>query len=259
MKAVDFHAHLRPGARAAFLAELDALEIERAVVVPGGSLSPEALARGIADGGERDIAIDNAALMAQAADSEGRLIPFWFGNPHRSPRDYLECASARGLKLGPAVHGIPLGDGRNLAWIEAARARGHVVYLHCLGRLGFDVPDLVLLAQRYSDVRFVLGHAGVGNADFRAVTLIGPCANVAFETSGGFSAVARFAVEKLGAERVLFGSEYPLQDAAVELLKIKRLGLGAAEQARVLRENALALLAPATTSTLPSMEEGFHA
>ena len=47
----------------------------------------------------------------------------------------------------------------------------------------------------------------------------------------------------LGPERVLFGSEYPLQDPAAELLKIDNLPLPAAEVAMIRGGNAASLIA----------------
>jgi predicted TIM-barrel fold metal-dependent hydrolase len=100
----------------------------------------------------------------------------------------------------------------------------------------------VRLARRHPRAELILGHAGIGNFDLHAVELLQPEANLSFETSGGFSWVAKHAVEKLGAERVLFGSEYPLQDPFLELEKLKRLGLGPSELTLVLGGNIRRLL-----------------
>lgn len=242
---IDFHAHLAntAGSVEALLGLMDELGFAQAVVVPGGAVSPQMLSRNIAGGGERNVSIDNAALLANCARANGRLIPFYYGNPHETPTFYREHGDVyHGLKLGPAVHGVALNDERNRHWVRAAAGHGHPVYLHCLGRGGFDIPDMVLLARAFPEVRFVLGHAGVGNVDFRAVALIEDVANVSFETSGGFTAVLRFAFECLGAERVVFGSEYPMQDPAVEALQARRLGLDPSSLERFTRLNALALL-----------------
>ena len=242
---LDFHAHLplRPGGLGELLAAMDEAGIARAVVVPGGSVTPLELSRGIVGSVERDIAIDNLGLRDGCAKAGDRLIPFYFGNPHRSPWSYSGAGPEfRGLKLGPAVHGVPLLDSRNLAWVEAAQERRQPIYLHCLAQAGFDVPELVSLAQRYPRGQFVLGHAGVGNADFRAVALIARQSNIHFETSGGFSAVISFAVAQLGADRVLFGSEFPFQDPSVEALKLRRLGLSPGQLEQVTHTNGLRLL-----------------
>lgn len=245
MGSIDFHAHLAQGpeALAKLLHTMTSLEIERTVVVPGGTVSPYELARRIAAGGEHDVAVDNAAMLAQCRASDGRLLPFFFGNPHRGSAEYWSHGHAYfGLKLGPAVHGVPLLDPRHEGLLDAARAHGHPVYLHCLARDGFRVEDLVLLARRRREQTFILGHAGIGQLDLGAVEAVEGEENVMFETSGGMSFVVKEAISRLGAARVIFGSEYPLQDPRVELTKARTLGLSDADLERYLRGNAECLL-----------------
>jgi hypothetical protein len=54
--------------------------------------------------------------------------------------------------------------------------------------------------------------------------------------------VVATAIAKLGAARVLFGSEYPLQDPSVEVLKVKALDLDALTHAAVMGGSVLALI-----------------
>jgi predicted TIM-barrel fold metal-dependent hydrolase len=242
---VDAHAHLGPASDALdrWMAVMDRLGIERAFMVAGGSVSPEVLARQINEGGGCDRDIDNARLLDQCAQRPTRLYPFFFANPHRGAGSYRDQGrNFFGLKLGPAVHGVPLRDERHLDLFAQAEYFGHAVYLHCLARPGFEVRDLVWCALRFPKVRFVLGHAGIGNCDFHAVTLIEKVQNVSFETSGGFSSVVQFAMKRLGAARVIFGSEYPLQAPEVELEKARVLELTSSERRRYLSVNALELL-----------------
>jgi predicted TIM-barrel fold metal-dependent hydrolase len=235
MQIIDGHAHLpaRQGAAETLLARMDALGIARAVVIPGGTVTPLQLAKNIALGCGSDVEIDHQFLLKACAASASRLIPFYFANPHRDASAY-EAAGERfyGLKLGPAVHGVRLDDPRTRALIEVAERFGHPVYLHCLARPGFGVAELVELARGFPRVRFILGHAGVGHCDLYGLSLIAKDENIYFETSGGFSAVVREALAVLGAERVLFGSEYPLSDPRLELEKVR--DLAGDERARAL-------------------------
>jgi predicted TIM-barrel fold metal-dependent hydrolase len=54
----------------------------------------------------------------------------------------------------------------------------------------------------------------------------------------------REAVERVGAERVLYGSDAPFHHPAVEQLKVRLSGLGQADVDRVLGGNASALYLP---------------
>jgi predicted TIM-barrel fold metal-dependent hydrolase len=116
------------------------------------------------------------------------------------------------------------------------------VYTVCLERPGSTVTDLVKLAVAFPDTTFVLGHAGIGNIDLYAVELIAPHANVLLETSGGYTCVAQAAVRRLGADRVLFGSEAPIQHPEVELTKLRHIGLSDEDWHRITWRNACRLL-----------------
>lgn len=241
----DFHARLapRPGAAARLLEVLDGCGIDCAAVAAGGTIDPRRLARQLVDGGHIEADADNAAVLAACEAADGRLVPFYFANPHRSARRYAEeGARFRGLEISPAVHGVPLTDPRVAALIELAEDFGHPVYIVCLARPGCGVADLVALARRFPNVAFVLGHSGIGNIDFHAIDLVAPVPTIAVETSGGYTSVLRDALERLGDERVLFGSEFPLQDPRVELAKYQAIELPPKQWQKVAWTNATRLL-----------------
>jgi len=224
MGLTDFHAHLAPTpeAKVRLLDTMNQLGITRAVVVAGGLVNPTTLSRQISNGGGNDIPVPNEAIWKLCSESDGVLFPFYFANPHQPPIDYeTNGEKFFGLKLGPAVHGIALDDARTVAYLVQAQKFGHPVYLHCLSRPGFDIEALIAIATGFAKIEFILGHAGIGNCDFAAVDRIAPFSNIHFETSGGFSSVIKYAIQKLGIGRILFGSEYPLQDPRLELLKAR--------------------------------------
>jgi hypothetical protein len=247
MKIIDGNARLpaRAGLPAAhrLLRLMDELGIDAAVVAGGGYISPDQLALHVVSGGGLDVDIDHQLLLAQCAVAPERLLPVYLGNPHRGSAAYRERGRAfHALKLAPVLHGVALEDGRNLALVEHAADLGHPVYLHCLHRPGFDAGALAALAGRFPRTRFVLEHAGVGNCDFHALSAIAAVPNVSLETSGGFTLVVQAACERLGVERVIFGSEYPMQHPRAELTKVRCLELDDAALARVLGRNAAELL-----------------
>jgi uncharacterized protein len=241
MELIDFHAHLEPTvlAREKLLASMERNGVIQCAVVAGRVASPKALSRNITEGGGGSFPVPNRELLDACAPTLGKLLPFYFANPFESTDEYRSIGRQFfGLKLGPAIHGVALNDERNLRYIEEAASFGHCVYLHCLPRPDFDIAALVGLLQAFPNVPIVLGHAGVGNCDFFAVDAIAPFPNAYFETSGGFSSVVRYAVQTLGADRVIFGTEYPLQDPCLEILKVTVTGLSE----RRLNENARRLL-----------------
>ena len=241
----DFHARLapRPGSADRLLATLDTCRIDRAAVAAGGTIDLGRLSRQLVEGGHVDTDPDNDAVLAACAGSAGRLLPFYFANPRRGGQPYRErAAEFVGLEISPAVHGVQLADRRVAELVAVAGAAGHPVYIVCLSRPGSGVADLAALAERFAEVTFVLGHSGVGNIDFYAVDLVAPRPNVLVETSGGYTSVLRAALDRLGPDRVLFGSEYPLQHPSVELAKFAALDLPADQWRRVGWENAIHVL-----------------
>lgn len=246
MGLIDAHAHLavRAGATAALLQVMDRDGVERAIVVAGGAVAPLELSRRIAQGGEYDTVIDNAGVAVQCATTAGRLRPYYFANPLRGLAELAEnVGTYAGVKLGPAIHGVPFTDPRTVAIVAFAAGQHLPVYAHCLARPGFLVEDFVELAREFPRATFILGHAGIGNADFAAIETIKPVPNMLYETSGGFAHVIRTAIQELGAARVLYGSEYPLQDPRAELAKLNALGLDDESYQLISRGNAQRLLA----------------
>jgi hypothetical protein len=147
------------------------------------------------------------------------------------------------VKIVPVLHGIELQDPRNIGLIEIAEELGHPVSLHCMHRRGFDVPELAALARRFPKISFILEHSGVGNCDLHGLSLIKEHQNIAFETSGGFSLVMKEACKRLGSQRVIFGSEYPIQNMRVELVKMECLDLSPVDRALVMGGNLRRLMA----------------
>ena len=245
---IDAHAHLKPTAQAldALLASMQRLDINQSIVVGGGLATPAELSLNIGSAKiatQKAIRFDHVEFLWLCYLSEGRLVPFYFANPWIEPTEYINIGQRfRGLKIGPAVHGCALNSKETQEYIDVAAVHRHPIYLHCLAQDGFRVADLVELARKNSKQIFMLGHGGIGNLDFLAVDEIVDQENIYFETSGTFKAVVLHALATLGVERVLFGSEYPLQSASAELAKMRDLGLSETDFEKVVAENIARIL-----------------
>lgn len=239
---VDAHAHIGSTSYATqtvddVLREMDAAQVERAVICPMGA----------------ELAVRNSAGNDAIADAvrahPSRLLGFatvnpWFGRDAVAELDRaIDQLGLSGLKLHPVVQGFEIDDDVVLPVIERAAELGVLVYVHT-GTPVLALPlQLLELATRYPEVRFIAGH--MGGADFYVdVPLSFPRAtNVWLETSltchAGYVAEA---VAQVGAERVLFGSDSPTSRMASELTKIRVLELGAEAERLILGENVRALL-----------------
>jgi hypothetical protein len=172
----------------------------------------------------------NDYLLETAAKSGGRLIPFCTIQPRAGNdafREIERCAraGARGLgELRPASQGYRLDEGAAAEVLaEAALRHGLVLLFHVSEPVGHTYPgkDALTLASFY---RFIAGHGGQavvgahwgGGLPFYALMpeVRQALADAYFDTAATpllyEPAVYRQAVDLVGAERILFGSDFPL-------------------------------------------------
>lgn len=105
-----------------------------------------------------------------------------------------------------------------------------------------DPEDVATLATRYPHVRIIMAHlTGCG---VRGVLAVRECPNVFVDTSGAApeAGIVEFAVEQLGADRILYGSDAPIRDFRVALARITASRLDARVRKKILHDNARALL-----------------
>jgi uncharacterized protein len=244
---IDAHAHIgaTPYVRRTaddVLREMDAAGVDRAVVCPLGA----------------HLAVRNREgndLMAQAvARHPDRFTGFltvnpWWGEAALAELDRaVDELGLSGLKLHPVVQGFHVDDDLVLPVVERAVERGLPIYVHS-GTPVLALPLAILaLADRYPEGRFILGH--MGGADFFVdiPMSFGRARNVWVETSLTCHAgYVGDAIVRLGADRVLFGSDSPSSAMASELTKIRVLGLPDEQLRQVLGANVAGLLAGGPT------------
>ena len=220
-------------------------------------------------------------VAAAAARSGGRLSPFALVNPkvegaHQKVRGLIEDKGFKGVILFPAMHHYHVGGPGAAELLSVLNEYGAIAYVHCgmlvvklRDLLGLPRPqdlayanplDLIPAANAYPDVKFVVPHFGAGF--LRELMMAGTmCSNVYTDTSSsnswmstqipllGMRDVFREALDNLGPERILFGTDsnvfpagwredrYRGQREALELL-----GTSRQDQELIFRGNARRLL-----------------
>jgi predicted TIM-barrel fold metal-dependent hydrolase len=126
--------------------------------------------------------------------------------------------------------------------VEAAVERDMIVYVTG-GAPYLAMPYKIAdLAGRYPSGRFVMGHAG-WDFHFDVPYCLEACPNLWAETSRNGLANLESLVSRFGAQRLLFGSDYPFSSYEAEISKIRLLpGCGDVERERIFAGNAQALL-----------------
>ena len=184
---------------------------------------------------------DVARLVATRPD---RLYGFAFVNAARDRgriRAMVRAAVHEYGFVGIKVHRHDARITREIC--DAARELRVPVLYDIVG----EVSVLELLAGEYPEVDFIIPHLGSFADDWGAqLAVIDHLArhpNIHADTSG----VRRFdlleqAVARAGARKVLFGSDGPWLHPALELAKVRLLGLPPQEEALILGENFLRLI-----------------
>lgn len=146
----------------------------------------------------------------------------------------------RGVKLHPLLDGYHPDDPAVHPIIEALIERDLPALIHC-GHPIFTLPwSIEELIRRYPEARIILGHMGHGNIIYinAAIAVAARNDNVYLETSGmPMHSKIREAVECLGPDRVMYGSDTPFHHPSVELAKVRVSGLPTDLADRVLGEN----------------------
>jgi len=203
----------------------------------------------------------NDALLEAASVSNGRLIPFCTIYPSadgtRDELKRLATAGARGLgELRPAQQGYTLIDSDEadlLAW--AAQAYDLPLLFHAsepvghpyAGKAGLPVDQLWRFIADHPGVTVIAAHWGGGLPFYALMPEVrDTLADTYFDTAAtGFlyspDVYAR-TIDLVGAERILFASDYPLVSQERALSDLRDAPFDGAARALIEGENARGLL-----------------
>lgn len=105
-----------------------------------------------------------------------------------------------------------------------------------------DPRDVPVMAKRFPRVKIIMAHlTGCG---IKGILAVRPYPNVYPDTSGSqpFSGIVEYAVEKLGPERIIFGTDSILRDFPSQLGRVLGAGLSKKDLQLILHDNAARLL-----------------
>jgi len=232
------------------LASMDAAEIDRSVAC-GFAWSEVELCRRHND----------YLLEAAARQGRGRLIPFCTTQPSDDgARDELKRCAARGARglgeLRPHHQGYRLVDTAEadlLAWagdaydlvllFHASEPVGHVYP----GKAGLPVEELYRFIADFPGVTVIAAHWGAGLPFYALMPEVREeLARTYFDTAATSllyrSEVYARGIELVGAERILFGSDFPLVPQERALQELREAPIDDEARRLILGENARRLL-----------------
>lgn len=187
-------------------------------------------------------------IIAAVARFPDRLVAFVRLNPNY--RDEAAAAleegverGARGLKLHPTTTLAHPAAEPTVALLRRCGELGIPALFHC-GDDPYTTPQTMALAAAAApETAIVLAHMGGYLHVEEAIDVAVEHDNIYLETSAmPYPDLIRNAVERVGARRVIFGSDGPGCNPALELHKVRSLGLDAPTEDLVLGGNAARLL-----------------
>lgn len=105
-----------------------------------------------------------------------------------------------------------------------------------------DPADTAWLGRQHPDVRIIMAH--LTSCGLRGVMEIADVPNIWIDTSAfqPFSGLVEYAVENLGAERVLYGSDLVIRDLPTQVGRILAADISESDKQMILFDNAQRLL-----------------
>lgn len=105
-----------------------------------------------------------------------------------------------------------------------------------------DPSDIACLARRFPDVKIIMAHLCADG--IRGVEDVADCPNVSIDTSGAQpeAGILEYAVKRIGAHRILYGSDAPCRNFSVQLAKIEEADIPESDKRLILSENAKEVL-----------------
>lgn len=217
---IDSHGHLGPfygiympeAALDTMVAGMDRAGIERIILAPHNALA----------GDTRE---GNREMIEAVAKYPGRVYGYCTVNPNFPDAILpemdlcLDRPGVVGVKIHPNMHAYPV-DGKNYepVWERADRAK-RMVLSHTWGADGgCGANDMRKIAERYPDVRLILGHSCYGAWE-KAIALAAEFPNVYLELTAAYHVygLIEWMCRAAGSEKVLFGTDYPWFDPMVAI------------------------------------------
>jgi predicted TIM-barrel fold metal-dependent hydrolase len=178
-----------------------------------------------------------------------RLVGFAGANPWQEDEavDELERAvkdlGLRGLKLHPDIQGFPASDELAYPLVKRAGELKVPVYVHSGTSPNSQPMEIGELAGACPETNVIMGHMGYDNYYSDAVPAARQFENLLLETSRNTQYwTIQDAVNAIGADRVIFGTDQPYSRPEVEITSIKSVELQPESLEKILAGNIIRIL-----------------
>jgi uncharacterized protein len=257
---IDAHTHPMLDARDQVGAEPHPPEAYRERVTESGVVRAAALTMAPAGDLERTRA-QNDAVLKLAEDSGQFFFPVCSVHPADGAAalaelDRIAAGGCAWLKLHPNTQDFDVADPAVAEVVARAASHRLPVLFDAYSPFDADQPGkFIRLAMAVPQARLILAHAhGPSFAQLLAYEILARypwwprqvwvdiSATAALLAGGPYAEQFVWVMRKVGTDRIVFGSDYPLDDPVHAIRAVGELGFGDSELAAVMHDNAADLL-----------------
>lgn len=205
---------------------------------------------------------ENDYLLEAASCYPGRIVPFITVPPQAGDKalEEIERCMVRGAKglgeMAPGTYGSRFEDLKVMApLMQTLEGLSLPILIHTNETVGHNYPgkgmvdlrQVYQFVQEFPGVDIILAHWGGGFLFYELMPEVAEVARrVYYDTAASpflYSArIYSVAVDIVGPEKILFGSDYPLIDPRHYLRQLERAELSKEDKAKILGENGAQLL-----------------
>ena len=171
------------------------------------------------------------------------IVPRWYKTSVQEVERAVADLNMKGLKLHPAATSWHANSPLVYPVVEKAIELGLPMLFHS-GRDEYSHPhNLGELAKKYPDATFIMAHIGE-EAIIEGIEVARQCHNVYLDTAGSYNLyrILHQAIDRVGEDRILFGSDFPAYNPGPEIAKVRDVGLTPRQVKKIMGENAAKLL-----------------
>lgn len=157
---------------------------------------------------------------------------------------HLVSLGLKGIKLHPDIQGFKIDDHRCLKIYELCEQEGLPILMHAGDwRYDYSNPNRLLpILKIYTGLTVIAAHLGGWSVWDQAIKVLPGIPNLYVDCSSCFEymepAKVKSIICRYGADRVLFGSDYPMWSPSDVIKSFLQLGLDESENRCILYKNA---------------------
>ena len=190
----------------------------------------------------------NTFIAETVAASDGRFTGLGTLHPdsedQRADVRHLVDLGLKGVKLHPDIQKFKIDDYRCLKIYELCEREGLPILLHTGdSRFDYSNPNRLLPVMKiYTELTVIGAHLGGWSVWDEAVDKLAGLPNLYVDTCSCFAFMKRQKMRDIilayGADRVLFGTDYPMWPIEDEIAALLSLGLSEEDNRKIFAENA---------------------